>query len=59
MDKQIEKEAKLEALEEWQKHVVLIFNNMHIKEELVFDKITRQLNNPGYINDHLLIRMMI
>ena len=57
MDEQIGKEAKLEELEEWQKHVVLIFDEMHIKEDLIFDKITGQLKgftNLGNINDHLL-----
>ena len=57
IDDMIVKEAKLGELEEWQKHVVLIFDEMHIKEDLIFDKLTGELKgfiNLGNINDHLL-----
>ena len=57
VDEMIVKEAKLDTLEEWQKHVVLIFDEMHIKEDLIFDKLTGELKgfiNLGNINDHLL-----
>jgi len=49
-------EAKLSEHEEWQKHVVLIFDEMHIKD-LIFDKITEELKgfvNLDNINDHFL-----
>ena len=48
IDDMIVKEAKLGELEEWQKHVVLIFDEMHIKEDLIFDKLTDELK--GFIN---------
>ena len=57
IDEKIVKEAKLDTLEEWQKHVVLIFDDMHIKDHLIFDKLTGELKgfiNLGNINDHLL-----
>jgi len=51
------KEVKIDEIEEWQKHVVLIFDEMHIKEDLIFDKT---LGEPkgfiklGNTSDHLL-----
>ena len=50
------KEGRINELEEWQKHVVLIFDEMHIKEDLVFDKATelKGFIRIGNINDHLL-----
>jgi len=51
------KEGKIDEIEEWQKHVVLIFDEMHIKEDLVFDKTSGELKGfirLGNINDHLL-----
>jgi len=51
------KEGRINELDEWQKHVVLIFDEMHIKEDLVFDKATGELKGfirLGNINDHLL-----
>ena len=56
IDEMIVKEAKLHEREEWEKHVVLIFDEMHIKEDLIFDKHTGELKgfiNLGTINDHL------
>ncbi len=57
IDQMIIKEAKFDEIEEWQKHVVLIFDEMHIKEDLVFDKITGELKgfvDLGDINNHLI-----
>ena len=57
IDEMIVKEAKLAKCKEWEKHVVLIFDEMHIKEDLIFDKYTGKLKgfiNLGTINDHLL-----
>ena len=56
IDEMIVKEAKLHEREEWEKHVVLIFDEMHIKEDLIFDKHTGELKgfiNLCTINDHL------
>ena len=39
VDEMLMKEARINELEEWQKHV-LIFDEKHIKEDLVFDKTT-------------------
>ena len=44
-------------LEEWQKHIILTFNEMHIKEDLVYEKTTGELKgfiNLGDINNHLI-----
>ena len=57
IDLLIQNEAKLSSLEEWQKHIVLIHDEMHIKEDLVFDKVSGELvgfTSLGNINDHLL-----
>ena len=57
VDEMLMKEARINELEEWQKHVVLIFDEKHIKEDLVFDKTTGELKGfirLGTINDHLL-----
>ena len=43
-------------VEEWQKNVVLILDEMHIREDLVYDKHTGALvgfANLGNINQHL------
>ena len=42
--------------EDWQRHVVLILDEMHIREDLVYDKHTGALigfANLGNINHHL------
>ena len=36
VDEMLMEEGKINEIEEWQKHVVLIFDEMHIKEDLVF-----------------------
>ena len=57
VDEMLMKEGRINEIEEWQKHVVLIFDEMHIKEDLVFDKTTGELKGfirLGNINDHLL-----
>ncbi len=41
-------EVKIKKLEEWQKHVVLLVDEMHIKDELVYGKYTGDL--VGFIN---------
>ena len=51
------REVNFEKLEEWQKHTILIFNEMHIKEDLVYKKTTGELKgfiNLGDINNHLI-----
>ena len=56
LDEQLLKESDVNNLEEWQKHVVLMFDEMKIKEDLVCDKRTGELTgfvNLGDINDHL------
>ena len=49
--------AGVETAEEWQKCVVLILDEMHIREDLVYDKYTGALigfTDFGDINSHLL-----
>ena len=51
------REANFEELEEWQKHIILIFDKMHIKEDLVYEKTTGELKgfiNLGDINKYLI-----
>ena len=54
IDEMIVREAKLAKCKEWEKHVVLIFDKMHIKEYLIFNKYTGKLKGFININDHLL-----
>ena len=34
------KEAKLDEIEDWQKHVVVVFDEIKVKEGLVYDKFS-------------------
>ena len=43
VDSQLCHAAKLFQCEEWQKHVIILLDEMHIKEDLVFDKHTGNL----------------
>lgn len=58
VDRQLMEAAKItESLEECKKCVVIIMDEMHIKEDLVFDKHTGRLigfTNVGKVNDLLL-----
>ena len=43
-------------VEEWQKYVILILDEMHIRDDLMYDKHTGALlgfSNLGEINHHL------
>ena len=42
-DKQLFEAANISDCQEWEKYVVLILDEMHIKEDLVFDKHTGML----------------
>lgn len=49
--------AKLSTCHEWQKLVILLLDEMHVKEDLVYNKHTGQMIgfiNLGEINNHLL-----
>ena len=57
VDKQLIEAAKLQTYEEFQKYVVLVMDEMHIKEDLVYDKHSGELVgfvNLGETNNHLL-----
>ena len=58
VDRQLMEAAKVtESLEDYKKCVVIIMDEMHIKEDLVFDKYTGRLigfTNVGKVNDLLL-----
>lgn len=54
---QLAREAKLDEIEEWQKFVCLTYDEMKIKEGLVYNNYTDQL--VGFValdsvNDHIL-----
>ena len=56
LDEQVLRKADVNNLEEWQKHVVLMFDEMKIKEDLIYDKRSGELTgfvNLGDINNHL------
>lgn len=56
VDKQLMEAAKIDTLEEYQKCVACIMDEMHVKEDLVFSKHTGSLigfTNLGNINDLL------
>ena len=56
LDEQLFRESDVANLEDWQKYVVLMFDEMKVKEDLVYDKRTGELIgfvNLGDINDHL------
>lgn len=49
--------AKLQSCQEWEKCVIIILDEMHIREDLVFDKHSGALigfTNLGEVNSHLL-----
>ena len=48
VNEQLIKEAKVTSLEQWQKYVVVLFDEVKIKEDLVYDSKTFEL--IGYIN---------
>ena len=53
----IMKAAKVESCPEQKKCVILLLDEMHIREDLVFDKLTGAMigyTNLGDINEHLL-----
>ena len=57
LDKQLMQAAEVEKCPDWQKHVVVVLDEMYIKEDLVYNKHTCALvgfSNLGDINDHLL-----
>ena len=57
VDKQLMQAANINESPEWQKYVALVFDEMYIKEDLVYSKHTGSLigfSNIGDINRHLL-----
>ena len=57
VDEMIMKAAKVESCPEREKCVILLLDEMHIREDLVFDKHTGAMigyTNLGDINEHLL-----
>ena len=57
VDKQLTQAASMHTLEEWQKSVILLLDEMHIKENLVYEKHTGTLigfTYLGEVNEHLL-----
>ena len=57
VDEQLMEAAQVKAEDEWRKAVIIIFDEMYIKEELVYDKQTGELvgfTNLGAINQHLI-----
>ena len=57
VDKQLMEAAKIDTLEEYQKCVACIMDEMHVKEDLVFSKQTGSLisfTNLGSVNDLLM-----
>ena len=48
VDEQLYQAANIKDCEMWQKHVILLLDEMHIKEDLVFDKHTGEL--VGFVN---------
>lgn len=56
LDRQLMDDAQIQSLSEYEKYVCLIGDEMHIKEDLVFDKFSGELTgfiNLGDINRHL------
>ena len=56
LDEQLFRESDVANLEDWQKYIVLMFDEMKVKEDLVYDMRTGELIgfvNFGDINDHL------
>ena len=57
VDQQLMDVAKLQSCQEWEKCVIIILDEMHIREDLVFDKHSGALigfTNLGEVNSHLL-----
>ena len=57
VDRQLLQAANFRSCPEWHKLVVLLLDEMHIREDLVYDKRTRRMigfTNLGDINNHLL-----
>ena len=57
VDGQLMKAANIDSIEEWQKYVILLLDEMHIREDLVYEKNTGTLigfTNLGEVNNHLL-----
>ena len=55
-DKQLMSVADVAQIEDWQKYVIILMDEMHIREDLVYDKHTGALlgfTNLGDINSHL------
>lgn len=56
-DKQLKDEAKIDSIPEYQKYICLAFDEVHIKEDLVYDKNSSQIIgfvNLGNVNNQLL-----
>ena len=56
IDKQLHQAAKLDECKEMEKHVIILLDEMHIKESLVYDKHSVRLigfTHLGDINIHL------
>ena len=54
VDVQLAKAANIESCPEWHKLVVLLLDEMHIKEDLVYDSKMIGFVDLGSINSHLL-----
>ena len=57
MDSQLYQAAKLDQCEEREKYVILLLDEIHVKQNLIFDKHSGELigfTNLGEINSHLL-----
>ena len=57
IDRQLIEAAKLQTCEEFQKYIVMVMDEMHIKEDLVYDKHSGELVgfvNLGETNSHLI-----
>ncbi len=57
VDRQLFQAARLSTCEEWQKLVILLLDEMYVREDLVYDKHTGQMIgfcNLGSVNNHLL-----
>ena len=54
VDRQLMEEAKIKSIPDFQKYICPVFNEVHIKEDLVYDKHSIRLVNLGNINNQLL-----
>lgn len=48
VDRELLKEAKIDSVDDFQKHVCLVFDEVRIKEDLVYDKHSLQI--IGFVN---------